>query len=279
MMFFDTYDQNGDGAAFLFKLDPASGQYSETGTSPNLGYIPNQGNYPYTRLIMSPDGKTLYFANQGLIGAADTATGLGEGYCTPCSYLTSGGFDIILGNDGTTLFADGVFLNTQFQLRSLQSANWRELFDADYVYGAALSVDNTLLFQPGTQFIDIFDVYSGSFQERVSLPQPLNGRYRALVANSKDNVLVGITGPQGNGISLIDLTSLPPAPQTDYVAEPASRSLSADPVTPSNRTRVPSPMSQHFHPGLIPPTPFPQIPENAATQSRFHLPAQKTAAK
>lgn len=214
-LFFDTYDQNGDGAPFLYTLDPATGKSSIIGGTQALygevGYPQNEGNAPWTRLILSSDGQTLYFANEGAIGAVNTSTGIGTTYCNACSDLTYGGYDIVLGNDNSTIYADGAFVDTQLNLHALQSLNYRETFDANYIYGAALSADNTLLFQPGTQAIDVFDTHTGAFLERISLPQPLNTNYRALVADGKDNVLIAITGVNGSGISVVDLTSLPAA--------------------------------------------------------------------
>jgi|SRR5215469_3893278 len=44
---------------------------------------------------------------------------------------------------------------------------------------------------------------------RIALPFVLNANYDALVADGKDNVLLAITGQTGDGIAVIDLTSLP----------------------------------------------------------------------
>jgi hypothetical protein len=117
----------------------------------------------------------------------------------------------------------------------VQTLNVAESVDADYLYGAALSADGTLLFQPADQAIDVFDGNTGSFRARVSLPVPLSPNFRALVSNNRDSRLVAITGSNGNGIAVIDLNSIPePAPLT-YQADAVSAHLptSHRRITPS----------------------------------------------
>ncbi len=255
-MFFDDYDQNGDGAAFLYTLDPTTDKYSIIGGTQALygqvGYPQNEGNAPWTRLIMSSDGQTVYFANEGEIGAVNTSTGIGTTYCKACSDLTYGGYDIVLGNDNSTIYADGAFVDTQSNLHALQSLDYWESFDANYIYGAALSADNTLFFQPSTQAIDVFDTHTGPFLERISLPQPLNTNYRGLVADGKDNVLIAVTGVNGSGISVVDLTSLPvaaPYPLIDPpIGGPVSRNSASS--TPLSRRRD-NGRTAILHPRLI----------------------------
>lgn len=86
---------------------------------------------------------------------------------------------------------------------------------AQYLYGAAFSADGRLLFQPGLQ---------NTFRARVALPVALSPNFRALVSNNKDNRIIAITGSAGDGIAVIDLSSLPePVPLTwlPAVAAPA----------------------------------------------------------
>ena len=54
------------------------------------------------------------------------------------------------------------------------------------------------------------------FRTRVALPFALSANYDALVSDGQDNVLVAITGQNGNGIAVIDLTSLPEALPLPY---------------------------------------------------------------
>lgn len=70
-----------------------------------------------------------------------------------------------------------------------------------------MSPDGSLLFQPNSHSIDVFDGNTGAFRSRISLPMTLSSSYRALVSDGKDSVQVAITGT-GDGIAVIDLRSL-----------------------------------------------------------------------
>jgi len=88
------------------------------------------------------------------------------------------------------------------------------------VFGAKLSSDGVLLFQPLTDGIDIFDGKLGTLRSRIALPMALSENYDALVSDGKDNVLLAITGQKGDGgVAIVDLTSLP-EPFSGPAAEP-----------------------------------------------------------
>lgn len=241
-VWFATFDQDGDGAPFLYHLDPTTGQINIAGgTQAQLGpvgYPQNEGNLPYGRLPMSADGSTIYFANEGEIGALNTATGA-VSYCESCADQDEGGFDIVLTPDGTGVFGDGLLLDTSMNFHGIQSVNYREIVEANFVYGAAFSGDGRLLFQPGTQNIDIYDGQTGAFVGRVSLGVPLSPNYRALVSDGKDNVLVAITGQNGDGIAVIDLSSVPSPAALSYPHVEAPRAPEAN-----VQTAGPVPQSQ-----------------------------------
>jgi hypothetical protein len=76
-----------------------------------------------------------------------------------------------------------------------------------------LNPDGTLLFQPSTNGIDVFDGHVGTLRTRLALPFSFGATYDNLVADGDDNVLIGIVGPFANQIAVIDLSSLPePSP-------------------------------------------------------------------
>ncbi len=109
---------------------------------------------------------------------------------------------------------------TQIQVFSRAEGKWlspipitppagtTERLNTLYVYGAKLSPDGRLIFQPTTNGIDVFGNGLGNLQDRVSLPVPPSPNYDALVSDGKDNVLIAITGATGNGIAVVDLTSI-----------------------------------------------------------------------
>jgi hypothetical protein len=59
----------------------------------------------------------------------------------------------------------------------------------------------------------VLDGRLGTLRTRLSTPFSFAATFDALVADGKDNVLIGITGASANQIAVIDLSSLPePAP-------------------------------------------------------------------
>jgi hypothetical protein len=107
-----------------------------------------------------------------------------------------------------------------------------------YLYGEKLSPDGTMLFQPTTDGIDVLDARLGILLERIALPIALSPNYDALVSDGKDNVLVAITGANGNGIAVIDLTSIPEPTPLPYAAD--SRAVSQLTVRETTSSANPS---------------------------------------
>ena len=88
------------------------------------------------------------------------------------------------------------------------TANDREVPNIAYIYGTKLSPDGTLLLQPSTNGIDVYDGRLGTLHARISLPVSLSQNFDALVGDGKDNAFIAITGQTGIGIAVVDLTSL-----------------------------------------------------------------------
>jgi len=204
IVYITTFDLNGDGSPFLLTLNSSTGK-----VTPYTGAIvpfSTEGPYQYGRLPMSADGTRIYVNNEGSIAAIDTSSGAIT-YPFGTNYLGQDGYEIVLAANQTSLFADGFLMDSNLNIRGLLAMNWRELIDADPVYGATMSPDGGLLFQPNSHSIDVFDGNTGAFRSRVSLPMTLSSSYRALVSDGKDSVQVAITGT-GDGIAVIDLRSL-----------------------------------------------------------------------
>src|SRR6202041_509022 len=101
--------------------------------------------------------------------------------------------------------------------------NDREILNISYVYGMKLDPDGSLLFQPSTSGIDVVDGRLGNLLTRIALPLTLSTNYDALVDDGKDNTLVAITGATGNGIAVLNLTSISePAPLPYVKRKPAA---------------------------------------------------------
>jgi len=140
-----------------------------------------------------------------------------------CCY---GDFELTLSANQTLLSASSFLYDSDLNGHSSLVLNMKERRIVNYVYGAKLSPDGALLFQPGLDVIDVYDGRAGNLFARVSLPFTIAPTYDALVANGKDNVLVAITGPLGDGIAFIDLTPIPEPTPLTYTAPPALPSAS-----------------------------------------------------
>jgi hypothetical protein len=261
-VYFSTFDLNGDGY-YLYTLNPSTGQVAYSGGI--LGSLGSEGPYLDGRLAISADGSRIYFNDASILGWIDTASGqtvLPEASVSGLIEAEASlNFELALCANQTRIFTDGFMTDSNLNILGIQALDLAQALDAEYVYGAALSTDGGLVFQPGTQFIDVFDGNTGAFRDRISLPTPLSPNYRALVSNGRDSTLVAITGTAGNGIAVMDLNSLPEPTPLPYLSSrpgpvaarvspsPASRVLSKTKVIatlPMARRirREPSPLIQ-----------------------------------
>ncbi len=227
-VYFTTEDLDGDGTSFFMELNPSTGTIQPVVFESLADLAPFDS---YGRLALSADGERIYTSDEGLAAYYDIPSGQLI-YAPTADYDSGQGSDeVVLSANQTRLFSNGYLTDSNLNNIGFQALDVAESIDADYVYGAALSADGSLLFQPGTQAIDVFDGNTGVFRTRISLPIQLSPNYRALVSNNKDSQLVAITGATGNGIAVIDLNSVPePAP-------PAYLSASPAPVSARDRTR------------------------------------------
>ena len=124
-------------------------------------------------------------------------------------------FELALSSNQTWMSATGWLMDTNLNPQSFLTLTDRQVASSSQVFGAKLSPDGSLLFQPLVDGIDVFDAKLGTLRTRIALPIALSANYDAMVGDGKDNVLVAIAGANGDGgVAVIDLTSLPlPAPQ------------------------------------------------------------------
>jgi hypothetical protein len=212
-VYFAAFNPGGDGGAALYVLNSSTGH---VGAVPGNNLTIDSPGDADLRLALSADGTRVYGIDAGVAGYYDTVA-------AQFIYAPDVDGDIDQGNDElvlcacqTSLFVSGLMTDSNLNNLGWQVLDTAELVDADYVYGAALSADGSLLFQPGVNSIDVFDGHTGSFRARVSLPFQLSPNFRALVSNNQDSTLVAITGATGNGIAVIDLNSLPEPQPLSY---------------------------------------------------------------
>ncbi len=255
MVYFETYWAGGDSGAIL-SLNTSTGQF---GTIP--GYPCGAIADPDVRVALSNDGTRLYFNCEGLVGYYDTDTATTTYGPAVDPQIGQGSDELVLGANQTSLFVDGFFTDSNLNNLGLQTLDNAETLDAEYLYGGALSADGSLYFQPGTQFIDVFNGQTGAFRSRVSLPVPLSPNFRALVSDGQDSQLVAITGATGNGIAVVNLNSMPepqPLPYISRLAAPAanlSRPLPARSVSSVSTATLPmfvhNPLIRHRRSTLL----------------------------
>jgi IPT/TIG domain-containing protein len=225
MVYYAVVNLGGTGFHGFFKLDTVTGKFTDYNiTAPGFG-----STDALLRTAMSADGARVYFNSAGLEFTVDTATDtvilppVIPFCCSPDD------FDLALSSNNTRFAAGSFLFDADLNGESFLTANDREVRNISYVFGMKLSPDGTLLFQPSTQGIDVYDGRLGTLRSRIAMPFSFSAFYDALVADGKDNILVGIIGPSANAIAVIDLSSLPepsPLPFAAVVARPPANFLS-----------------------------------------------------
>jgi hypothetical protein len=218
MVYFAADVPSGSGFNIFFKLNTNSGVVTP--------YFDSWANIPtdiYSRVQLSNDSSRVYFNGDGFVFSIDTAsdaifpafTDLG------CCY---GDYELTLSSNQTQLEASSYLYDADLNAASILMLNDREFLNTQYVYGAKLSADGRLLFQPSVHGIDVFDGRLGNLIDRIALPFALSTNYDALVSDGKDNILIAITGATGTGIAVVDLASIQEPPPLPYYHRATSRS-------------------------------------------------------
>ncbi len=192
------------------KIDAGTGQISNYGVNA-------LGNSLMSRAAISGDNSRVFFNEEGEVFSVDTATDTME-YASIDPTCCYGDDDLTLASGQTTVEATSYLYDLNLNAESYLAPNDREAVSASYVYGTKLSPDGTLLFQPTTNGIDVYDGRLGTFRERIALPFALSQNFDALVSDGQDNVLIAITGQTGSGIAIVDLSSLSEPPALAYEA-------------------------------------------------------------
>ena len=202
-IYYTLFVQGVTGETQFFKLNTSNSKITDYGFNG-----PGEGIYDaYLRTAISSDNSRVYFNELGYIFNIDTATDKVFSATTfpGCCY---GNYELALSSNQTQFTATGYIYDSDLNGEAFYSLNDREISSAVYVYGAKLSPDGSLLFQPASAGIDVLDGRLGNLLTRVALPVSLSPNYDALVADGRDNILVAITGSTGNGIAVVDLTSI-----------------------------------------------------------------------
>jgi hypothetical protein len=236
MVYFTFTTPGISGAHGFFRLDTSSGQVTDYGVD-NPGLATDN----YLRTVITPDNSTVYFNCDGAVFAVDTSTDkVSYAKVDPgCCY---GNYELSLSANQTRFAATTYFYDSNLNAEAYFGLNYREVMNLSYVYGQKLSPDGTMLFQPTTDGIDVLDARLGNLLQRIALPITLSPNYDALVSDGTDNVLLAITGANGDGVAVIDLTSIPePSPLPYEVGVSRARRPTAVKSAPPARRGRPSP--------------------------------------
>ena len=199
--------QGGTGYDSYYKLDTKTGTLTGFGISGPQFFVNGAPQDVYLKTAISSDNSRVFFNNDGYVFSIDTVTdrvfsaSTGPGCCY-------GDYDLALSKNQTRFEATSNLYDSDLNGESFLALNDREVQGISYVYGVKLSPDGSLLFQPSANGIDVFDGRIGTLRNRIALPFSLSTNYDALVEDGKDNVLLAITGANGNGIAVVDLTSI-----------------------------------------------------------------------
>jgi hypothetical protein len=219
IVYYAAYVQGADDFDQFFKLDTSTGAV----TAYNIQGPSTPATDVYLRTELTSDNRTVFFNVDGAVVSIDTTTDK-VSYATVEPGCCYGNYELTLSSNGTRLEASDYFYDSDLGAESEYALNDREILNIEYVYGAKLSADGNLLFQPATNGVDVFDGRVGNLLTRISLPVALSPNYDALVTDGKDNVLLAITGANGDSVAVVDLTSIKEPSPLARVSKLASNS-------------------------------------------------------
>ena len=187
------------GSHPLRKLDTTTGKVSTI-------YAAIGGVTPFEKMIISKDNRQVFFNVAGEVYVLDVVT---DKVDTNHAIFQQGNEEVALSGDETWLAGAGYVMDTRLNPESFITQRKEEIWNENAVHGQKLSRDGSYLFRPLEDGLDILDGRTCVLLSRLALPLKLSPIHDALVADGRDNVLVAITGAQGDGIAVIDLSSLP----------------------------------------------------------------------
>ena len=150
----------GGGADQFFKLNTNTGKIFDYGINgPGRG-----ANDVYLRTVISSDNSRVFFNEDGFVFYVNTATDkwVSASLDIGCCY---GDYELSLSTNQAQFEASGYLYDYNLEGESYYALNDREAMNIAYVYGAKLSADGSLLFQPSTNGVDVFDGRAGKSVE------------------------------------------------------------------------------------------------------------------
>jgi hypothetical protein len=198
--YFTTFNLNVSGGLGLHKLVTSSGNITSFSGFQSGAF----GDDAYMRMLVSSDNSRVFVNFGEWTFSIDTATDSTSFNPTTIGY----DYELAMASNQTWVAGDEWLMDTNFNPESTVTYTDRQSWNESAVYGEKLSADGNLLFVPLENSLDVMDGKLGGLITRVALPVTLSPNYDALVSDGTDNVLVAITGQNGDGIAIIDLTSI-----------------------------------------------------------------------
>lgn len=203
IVYYATFDTQGEGNTAFHKLNTTNGSITDFATIEDVG---QNGDDAYIRVLLSPDGTHIYLNENGHAWTLDTS----DDSLTQALQVTvdEGSIEMAISGDGSTLTTAN-FL-TDSSLSALTEVGYvdRDVWLPRAVYGQKLSVNGSFLFQPWTNGIDAIDGTTGLLKYRVALSVQTANVYDALALDNTDGLVFEITP---SGIAEINLSTLPSA--------------------------------------------------------------------
>jgi hypothetical protein len=199
-VYFATFDLSFDGGPGLHKLDTTTGNVTDLPDVEDLAF----GADAFMRVLLTSDNSRIFVNAAGVVFSIDTATDTFS--FNPI--IQGGDYELTLASNNTWMSATEYLMDTNLNPEATVVYVDRDIWNVSAVYGEKLSPDGNLLFLPLVNGIDVLDGKRGVLLHRIALPFALSANYDALVDDGKDNILVAITGNTGDGIAVIDLSSL-----------------------------------------------------------------------
>jgi len=204
--------QCGFGYGNFYELDTSTGVLTNLDPS-NIG---SGTTNRQARAVISADSSRVYFNVLGDVVGFETSTGA-KFSASVTQLCCQDDDDLTLAPNQLQLEASAYLYDSNLNGESTFVLNDREIQDISYVYGTKFNPDASLLFQPATQGMDIYDGRLGILRSRVAFSVPLSTNYDALVSDGTDNILIALTGTSGDGIALVDLSSISEPTALPYV--------------------------------------------------------------
>jgi streptogramin lyase len=202
IVYYASFSSGFTGTWAIHKLDTSTGTVTDYQTLQD-GALSEDA---FTRMFLTTDNARVFGNMAGLVFSIDTAT---DTFSFNPTLQFGSDYELTLSSNQTWMSAAEFLMDTNLNPESYVVYVDRNVWNQSAVYGEKVSPDGNLLFSPLLNAIDVIDGRLGTLRARIALPFMLSANYDALVDDGRDNVLIAITGQTGDGIAVIDLTSLP----------------------------------------------------------------------